>query len=170
MAFFSCSANERGQKAESSRQKICLNRASSVTLVMRSRGSTSLTLSALWRGVKPTLPHLGIWTLTCSTEQTCPKVHFSSQQGKYLMLENVDHFFPLRSVLKTTSTSSEVSLADALYIQATVKCSDDFTVLTIAGIARIGNASFPPLNDSLLLCSTGWLEHLYWDQHQTLCQ
>lgn len=36
--------NECGQKAESEQQKICLNRASSVMVLMRSRGSTSAHL------------------------------------------------------------------------------------------------------------------------------
>lgn len=37
-----CTADEPGQKAESEQQKICLNRASSVTALMRSRRSTSV--------------------------------------------------------------------------------------------------------------------------------
>ncbi|KAK9520008.1 hypothetical protein VZT92_022695 [Zoarces viviparus] len=55
-ALHRCVTNECGQKAESEQQKICLNRASSVMVLMRSRGSTSAHLEP---SSPATLGHLG---------------------------------------------------------------------------------------------------------------
>lgn len=62
-ALHHCITNECGQKAESEQQKICLNRASSVMVLMRSRGSTSAQFdpSACGHGAASSaaLGHLG---------------------------------------------------------------------------------------------------------------
>lgn len=81
-----CTADEPGQKAESEQQKICLNRASSVAVLMRSRRSTSVAFDPPACGYgAAALLCTGICTLSCSTELTHPKVALNGQRGQHTM-------------------------------------------------------------------------------------
>lgn len=87
LALHRCITNESGQKAESEQQKICLHRASSVMVLMRSRGSTSAQFDppACGHGAasSATLGHLGP-ELLCWTNS--PKSSSQQPPGNMKML------------------------------------------------------------------------------------
>lgn len=105
-ALQSCITNESGQKAESEQQKICLNRASSVMVLMRSRGSTSVQfdLPASGHGAasSATLGHLDPellrWTNApkSSSQQPPGQMTNAGQIQAFLHIKNSPHSYIMR--------------------------------------------------------------------------
>lgn len=97
-ALQSCITNESGQKAESEQQKICLNRASSVMVLMRSRGSTSVQfdLPASGHGVasSATLGHLDPELLRWTN---APKSSFQQPPGQMTNAGQIQAFLHIKN-------------------------------------------------------------------------